>query len=75
MLPNHPRVKTADWVYLRFHGGGTHDGNYSEAQIHRHARFIREDLQQGCDVYAYFNNDQHGYALHNARRLRESIGE
>ncbi len=71
-LVPHPRPITADFIYQRFHGG-EQDGNYSDAALQREAHQLREYLEQGLDVYAYFNNDMWGHALHNALDLRRLI--
>ena len=68
MIPDHPRRLTADWVYLRFHGDH-YQGSYSEAYLAERAEEIRADLAAGRDVYAYFNNDENGYAAANAATL------
>jgi uncharacterized protein YecE (DUF72 family) len=69
MLPEHPRVVTADWVYIRFHGG-RYDGNYDDATLGVYAREIKGYLKSGLDAYVYFNNDLHGHALKNAATLK-----
>ena len=71
-IAEHPRELTADWTYLRFHGGA-HDGNYSESELKKSAREIERLLQSGLDVYAYFNNDWHGYAIDNALTLKRFL--
>lgn len=69
-----PEVITAPFVYLRFHGpGAKYGGKYSEGELAEWARRVRAWLGQGLDVYAYFNNDEHGYAVANATRLRELL--
>lgn len=66
---------TAPFTYLRFHGGRVlYGSDYSEAELRQWARKARRWLGGGTDVYAFFNNDAHGYALGNARRLRELLG-
>lgn len=65
--PQEP-VLTAGWSYMRFHFGEDR-GLYTEAQLEALAKHIRSRLDEGVDVYAYFNNDAHGYALENAERL------
>ena len=77
LVDDHPRVVTADWVYLRFHGAGSegrYTGSYSYQALTALAKRIREHLSNGLDVFAYFNNDQHGHAVHNARDLRRYVG-
>ena len=76
LLPEHPRVVTADFTYLRFHGAApaTHEGAYAERPLSNEARWIARELHGGVDVYAYFNNDVGGHAVRDAMRLRELIG-
>ncbi|MFW6107175.1 MAG: DUF72 domain-containing protein [bacterium] len=72
LIPDHPRVTTADWVYLRFHGpteNGPYGGNYSYQALNGVARRIRKHLGEGRDVFAFFNNDAKGYAVRNAADL------
>lgn len=66
-LPNE-LVKTADEVYVRFHGTTKwyrHD--YSKAEL---AAWVERIRASGAKrVWAYFNNDREGYAIKNAREL------
>lgn len=73
LIKDHPRETTADWVYLRFHGPGPW-GEYPHQALSASARRIRSHLDAGRDVYAYFNNDAHGYAVRNALDLRRYVG-
>jgi uncharacterized protein YecE (DUF72 family) len=69
--PTHAAV-TADFVYLRFHGPGRRYGsNYEEDALREWAERIRGWRADGLDVFAYFNNDELGYAPKNALRLRQ----
>ena len=61
-------VKTADDVYVRFHGTKRwyrHD--YTPEELAMWTRRIRESGAKR--VWAYFNNDREGYAIRNAREL------
>ena len=61
-------VKTADDVYVRFHGTKQwyrHD--YTKAELAVWAGRIRASGAKR--VWAYFNNDREGYAIKNAREL------
>jgi uncharacterized protein YecE (DUF72 family) len=61
-------VRTADDVYVRFHGVKQwyrHD--YSKEELAAWARKIRDS--GAPRVWAYFNNDRNGYAIKNAREL------
>jgi uncharacterized protein YecE (DUF72 family) len=68
--PPSPRVDPATWAYLRFHQGRGRDGRYTAAELRRWAERIRSEPG---DVYAYFNNDWQGFAIANARTLRELV--
>lgn len=72
MLPRHPRVVTADWTYLRYHGDH-HAGSYSSQYLAAQAKRIRGLVAEGVSVYAYFNNDQEGYAIANALSLQRYL--
>lgn len=64
---------TSSLVYVRFHGPDAHSlyaGSYSDDDLAWWRDRIREWEAQGREVFAYFNNDGHGYAVHNARTLR-----
>ena len=63
------QVVTADWVYLRFHGRNYQE-RYTLEKLQKHASWIRGQLQEGRDVFAYFNNDMGGHAAFNALELR-----
>lgn len=72
MLPDHPGRLTADWTYLRYHGDH-YQGSYSHQYLTAQAQKIQKYLQKGCDVYAYFNNDEDGHAVQNAQALRHYL--
>lgn len=74
----HPWVLTTDWTYLRFHGTSPESkyaGSYPKKTLHAYADKIVKELNAGHDVYAYFNNDVGGHAVHNAQELRDAVGE
>jgi uncharacterized protein YecE (DUF72 family) len=71
-----PDVVTADFTYLRFHGGrALPDAAYSDAELETWADVASRRLLAGCDVYAFFNNDAHAYAPADAQRLSALVGE
>jgi uncharacterized protein YecE (DUF72 family) len=43
--------------------------------MHREAQRVRTWVAEGKSVYLYFNNDAYGYAVRNALRLREILGQ
>lgn len=68
---------TAPAVYVRFHGPDPHrlySGGYSDADLDWWAARIGEWRAAGHAVVCYFNNDQDGHAVVDARRLRDRIG-
>ncbi|MFQ5956351.1 MAG: DUF72 domain-containing protein [Candidatus Brocadiales bacterium] len=67
---------TASFIYLRRHGpegGRLYTGCYPKAELRRDVREIKRWLSVGKDVYIYFNNDQHGWAVKNALDVKKSI--
>lgn len=63
---------TADFVYIRMHGAaGTI--SYSDKELKKWAGYIKDFLRKGLDVYIYFNNDYHAYAIENARKIKELL--
>ena len=65
-----PQRVTADFVYVRFHGQkGGYEGKYPSAGMSDWADTIVGCRERELDVYGYFNNDFHGYAIENAREL------
>lgn len=75
LIPEHPRITTAAWTYLRFHGPSEekYHGSYSDEMLRAAARRIKKHLKDGRDVYAYFNNDAHGHAVRNAASLIQFV--
>lgn len=66
---------TSDFVYLRFHGQTRlYGSSYDDPALRGWAERIRAWRDADLDVYAYFNNDERGYAPHDALRLRELVG-
>ena len=64
---------TTDWTFVRFHYGTRgRNGNYSERELEEWAERI-DAWRSRVEVYAYFNNDWHGYAVRNGRRLRKLL--
>ena len=67
-IRDHPKILTAEWAYMRFHGG-EENGNYSDRQLRGTVKLIESLLAKSRTIWVYFNNDQHGHAVHNARDL------
>lgn len=61
---------TAPFMYFRFHGPeAMFASSYSDRALRKWSRHMKAFLDDGVDVYAYFNNDVGGYAVLNARTL------
>jgi uncharacterized protein YecE (DUF72 family) len=77
LLPNCPWERTADWTYLRFHGPQAltrkYWGRYGGRRLWRIADRLGPWIDDGGDVYAYFNNDHEGFAVDDARWLRDRL--
>jgi uncharacterized protein YecE (DUF72 family) len=71
--PFQTRELTAGWTFVRFHYGSRgRNGNYSERELEEWARRIVE-WRSHVEVYAYFNNDWHGYAVRNGLWLSKRL--
>jgi uncharacterized protein YecE (DUF72 family) len=65
---------TAKNIYVRFHGpGALYASSYSDEQLHSFALKFDNWERQGHAIWAFFNNDIHGYATGDARRLMEWV--
>ena len=70
-----PLHVTADLVYVRLHGpGDKYAGDYDRASLERWAQRGLAWQAEGREVHFYFDNDQRGYAAHNADLLAELVG-
>jgi len=69
-----PTRVTADMVYLRLHGpGAAYQGSYDGRALAGWARRIRRWRSEGRSVYCYFDNDEKGYAVRDALRLKAML--
>jgi uncharacterized protein YecE (DUF72 family) len=70
-----PHWVTSDVVYIRFHGpAGLYRGEYPLNQLALWAERIKTLKSKGFCVFAFFNNDAHGFAVKNALQLKGLIG-
>jgi uncharacterized protein YecE (DUF72 family) len=78
LLAGHPWELTADWTYVRFHGhdavAHAYQGRYGPDRLFWMAARLTSWLGDGHDVYAYFNNDDSGYAVRDAQWLAQRLG-
>ncbi len=64
---------TADWTFIRFHRGRCgRNGQYSRGELQPWKRRIAA-WRSRIEVFAYFNNDWEGFAVDNARWLKEHL--
>jgi uncharacterized protein YecE (DUF72 family) len=68
--------RTADFAYVRLHGStALYASRYSDAELAEWADRIAAWAASGADTYVYFDNDAHGHAPHDARRLQAALTE
>ncbi|MER7463076.1 DUF72 domain-containing protein [Streptomyces sp. NPDC097981] len=68
--PVTPLWRTADWGYVRFHEGRARPSpRYGRTALQSWAGRIADTWPRDADVFAYFNNDAGGAAVHDARAL------
>jgi uncharacterized protein YecE (DUF72 family) len=74
LLADHPWVITTDWTYVRFHGPNAleekYHGLYGPERLAPIAQRVQRELDAGRDVYAYFNNDWHGFAVTDVMTIK-----
>jgi uncharacterized protein YecE (DUF72 family) len=59
---------------VRLHGPqGPYQGSYDDERLSGWAGEFAVWAAQGHDVYCYFDNDDHGYAVRNALRLQAML--
>jgi uncharacterized protein YecE (DUF72 family) len=69
------RLRVGPLVYVRFHGPtGRYQGGYPDERLQSWADWLRAQMADGTDVYAYFNNDVGGHAPRDAVTLRRFLG-
>ncbi|MGZ3306241.1 MAG: DUF72 domain-containing protein [Asticcacaulis sp.] len=65
-------IKTADEIYVRFHGPERwYSYDYSEAELSDWAQRIRDSGAKR--IWAYFNNDYNAFAIKNGERLAQIL--
>ena len=63
---------TAKNIYVRFHGPeALYASSYSDEQLKYFALKFKNWMKEGHEVWAFFNNDIHGYAPKDALRLQK----
>jgi uncharacterized protein YecE (DUF72 family) len=63
-------IVTARNIYIRFHGpADLYASTYSDEMLEGFAKKFRNWISEGHVIWAFFNNDIHGYAIGDAKRL------
>ncbi|BDY12113.1 DUF72 domain-containing protein [Hydrogenimonas cancrithermarum] len=69
-----PFEMTADFGYIRFHGPtGRYGGSYDDATLSMWAERLKEASRTLKDIFVYFNNDFGGFAVQNAKTLKQML--
>ncbi len=70
-----PIEVSADFTYVRLHGptNEAYRGSYSDQQLAAWAERVQAWRESLRAVYIYFDNDEAGYAVHDASRLRSLV--
>jgi uncharacterized protein YecE (DUF72 family) len=74
--PNFPtyEILTSSFIYLRFHGGKIlYGSNYSEEEIKKWTKKVKNWLKKKNLLFAFFNNDAYGFAVKNALKFKELL--
>ena len=66
---------TADFAYVRLHGptAGKYQGSYDDRRLRKWCVQIKQWASTLAAVYVYFDNDQAGFAAHNALTLKKML--
>ncbi|MCD6225942.1 DUF72 domain-containing protein [bacterium] len=73
-FPQPPLLAPGKLVYIRFHGREVlYNYQYSSSQLQEWAGKIRNWLQEGKEVFAFFNNDPDAFAVFNAQELEKMV--
>jgi uncharacterized protein YecE (DUF72 family) len=63
---------TAQFVYLRLHGGEVlYGSDYSDGELKQWAGKIQDWGKKDKTVFVYFNNDAYGFAVKNGLALKK----
>ena len=69
-----PFISVGPILYIRFHGASElYGGKYRKSTLNKWAAFIEEAIDDGKEVYAYFNNDAEANAPRDALRLMKEM--
>jgi uncharacterized protein YecE (DUF72 family) len=67
-------VATGKVCYIRMHGSKTlYSSRYTDEELKNFSEIALKYHKKGYDLYVFFNNDVHGYAVENADTLQKII--
>lgn len=67
-----PEIVTTDFTYLRLHGPHkAYQGSYGTAKLKVFRKKMENWMEKGVSVYCYFDNDEKGYAIEDAKELQD----
>lgn len=70
------RIAVGPIAYLRFHGAaGKYWGRYPDDTLLSWTDWMVAQAKAGRPVWAYFNNDIHAHAIHDARTLKAMVAQ
>ena len=70
------RLAAGPIAYVRFHGGeGKYWGRYSDEGLLSWTDWMVAQAKAGRPVWAYFNNDIHAHAIHDAQTLKAMVAQ
>lgn len=71
-----PKEITADFLYVRLHGpGAAYQGDYDTQTLRGWADAFSTWLDQGKEIFCFFDNDESGFAVLNAKELNKMMNK
>jgi uncharacterized protein YecE (DUF72 family) len=65
---------TTDFVYMRLHGSKrAYKGEYGTSGLRPWVKRIKKWASKRLDIFCYFDNDEKGYAVADAKRIKELL--
>lgn len=67
-------IATSKNIYFRFHGPGTlYNTKYDDSTLEKYSQLFKVWLDEGHELWIFFNNDWYGYGIDNALTLRKFL--
>ena len=69
-------IATSKNIYFRFHGPGSlYNSKYEEETMEKYAQLFKKWLDDGHELWIFFNNDWFGYGIENGLSLRKYLDQ